>query len=67
MDFFKMSFPESDSNIKNVRKYAKSKELSLKKVKNKNLWNIIECQTGRVLLEAGSLEDAYDTVDKYEY
>ena len=65
--FIEMSFSESESNINNIRKYAKTKELSLRKVRNKNLWDVVELQTGRFLLKEGSLEDAYCLIDQYVY
>lgn len=67
MDYCVMSFPENENNIKTVRQYAKSKELSLQKVRNKDTWNLKELQTGQFLLKSGTLEDAYNTIDKYEY
>lgn len=67
MGFYVMSFPESEQNIKTTRKYAKSKDLSLQKVRSKDLWNIIELQTGRFLLRNGSLETAYNIIDQYKY
>lgn len=49
MAYITRSFPQSNKNIKTTRNYAKSKELSLQKVRNKDLWNVIELQTGQAL------------------
>lgn len=52
--------PPKDKNINVVRKFAREKGLSLHKVRNEELWNLKDSQTGKYVLEHETLMNIHD-------
>lgn len=52
---------------KQLRGYAKGKELSPRLSKSTGLWSIRDLQTQKQIAKDLSLEEAYDFVDKYPW
>lgn len=61
MNMNKISFPPDSKNVKVVRKFAYDKGLSLRKVRNSDdLWNLVDPQTGKHLVESENLMYVHD-------
>lgn len=56
-----------DSMIKIVRKIAKGKEFSIIKVRNKNLWDIRDDQTGKFVKRGCTITEVYNFLANVEY
>ena len=61
-----ISLPPSDKNIKVVRKFAREKELSLRKVPNEELWSLKDPYTGEYLQKSKTLMEIHDYLCHYD-
>lgn len=67
MNINSIGLPESEQNIRTARRYAKSKDLSLQKVRNKDLWNVKDLQSGAFIAKDIPFSEAYEIINQYDF
>ena len=60
MDLYSISMPTNSHNVAAVRKLAKSKDYSLKKKTNVDLFDLTDNQTGSKCFSSAKLDEIYD-------
>lgn len=64
---YSISLPNSQKNVDTVRRFAKSKELKLAKVRNHDLWDVKVIENNSTLKSHVSLDEAYNFIKEYDY
>ena len=60
MDFRSMAMSESTHNVAAIRRMAKEKDFSIRKIRNQELYELRDLQTGAVVINGAPLWEIYE-------